>query len=69
MLKAIKAALKYKYALPVAIELLQEIQKSVRDDGSISRKERSALMSKFWKLVGVVQAPHKKGTTVKKKPV
>jgi hypothetical protein len=69
MLKAIKAALKYKYALPVAIELLQEIQKSVRDDGSISRKERSALMSKFWKLVKIVQAPHKKGPTVKKKPV
>ena len=69
MLKAIKAALKYKYELPVAIELLQEIQKSVRDDGSISRKERSALMSKFWKLGGVVQAPHKKGSTVKKKPV
>ena len=69
MLKAIKAALKYKYALPVAIELLQEIQKSVRDDGSISRKERSKLMSKFWKLVGVVQAPHKKEATVKKKPV
>ena len=69
MLKAIKAAMKYKDALPVAIELLQEIQKSVRDDGSISRKERSKLMSQFWKLVGVVQAPHKKGPTVTKKPV
>ncbi len=69
MLKAIKAAMKYKDALPVAIELLQEIQKSVRDDGSISRKERSKLMSQFWKLVGVVQAPHKKAVRVKKKPV
>tara|TARA_R100001594_G_scaffold30871_1_gene57691 strand:+ start:904 stop:1113 length:210 start_codon:yes stop_codon:yes gene_type:complete len=69
MLKAIKAAMKYKDSLPVAIELLQEIQKSVRDDGSISRKDRSALMSKFWKLVGVVKAPHKKAVSVKKKPV
>jgi len=69
MFAALRAAMKYKDALPVAIELLQEIQKSVRDDGSISRKERSALMSKFWKLVKIVQAPHKKGSTVKKKPV
>ena len=66
MFAAIKAALKYSAALPVAIELVEEINKSVKDDGSISRKERSKLMSKFWKLVGVVQAPHKKSAPVVK---
>jgi hypothetical protein len=66
MFTAIKAAMKYSAALPVAIELIEEISKSVRNDGSISRKERSKLMSKFWKLVGVVQAPHKKSAPVVK---
>ena len=66
MFAAIKAALKYSAALPVAIDLIEEINKSVKDDGSISRKERSKLMSKFWKLVGVVQAPHKKSAPVTK---
>ena len=66
MFTAIKAAMKYSVALPVAIELIEEISKSVRNDGSISRKERSKLMSKFWKLVGVVQAPHKKSAPVVK---
>jgi len=66
MFTAIKAAMKYTAALPGAIELIEEISKSVRNDGSISRKERSKLMSKFWKLVGVVQAPHKKSAPVVK---
>ena len=66
MFTAIKAAMKYSVAWPVAIELIEEISKSVRNDGSISRKERSKLMSKFWKLVGVVQAPHKKSAPVTK---
>ena len=64
MFGALKMAMKYSAALPVAIELIEEINKSMRDDGSISRKERSKLMSKFWKLVGVVQAPHKKSAPV-----
>ena len=66
MFAALKMAMKYSAALPVAIELIEEISKSVRNDGSISRKERSKLMSKFWKLVGVVQAPHKKSAPVAK---
>tara|TARA_R100001086_G_C11757397_1_gene237112 strand:+ start:16 stop:246 length:231 start_codon:yes stop_codon:yes gene_type:complete len=66
MFAAIKAALKYSAALPVAIELVEEINKSVKDDGSISRKERSKLMSKFWKLVKVIQIPHKKSVPVTK---
>ena len=32
MFAAIKAALKYSAALPVAIELVEEINKSVKDD-------------------------------------
>jgi len=66
MFAALKMAMKYSAAVPVAIELIEEINKSIRDDGSISRKERSKLMSKFWKLVGVVQAPHKKSPPVAK---
>ena len=66
MFAALKMAMKYSAALPVAIELIEEINKSIRDDGSISRKERSKLMSKFWKLVGVAQAPHKKSAPVAK---
>ena len=66
MFAAIKAALKYSAVLPAAIDLVEEINKSVKDDGSISRKERSKLMSKFWKLVKIVQAPHKKSALVAK---
>ena len=59
MIKAIRAAMKYSDALPLAIDLIEEIQKSVRDDGSISQKERSALMKRFWALVKVFQDPKK----------
>ena len=51
--------MKYSDALPLAIDLIEEIQKSVRDDGSISQKERSALMKRFWALVKVFQTPKK----------
>ena len=60
MWKAIRAAMKYGAALPAAIDLLEEVHRSVRDDGTINRKERAVLMSKFWKLVKVVQNPRKK---------
>ena len=59
MIKAIRAALKYSDALPLAIDLIEEIEKSIRDDGSISQKERSALMKRFWALVKVFQTPKK----------
>ena len=57
MLAAIKLAMKYKHTLPVAVDLIKEIELSMRDDGSISQKERSKLMSRFWALVKAVQAP------------
>ena len=44
MIKAIRAAMKYSNALPLAIDLIEEIQRSIRDDGSISKEERSKLL-------------------------
>jgi|TARA_R110002020_G_scaffold72190_1_gene185779 hypothetical protein len=60
MFKAMKLAMQYSHVLPVAVELIQEIEKSIRDDGSISQAERSKLMKKFWALVKVLQEPVKK---------
>ena len=59
MLAAIKLAMKYKDSLPLAVDLIKEIEISMRDDGSISQKERSKLMSRFWALVKAIQAPKK----------
>ena len=59
MFAALKMAMKYKDSLPVAVDLIKEIEISMRDDGSISQKERSKLMSRFWALVQAVQAPRK----------
>jgi len=54
MLAAIRMALKYKgYVdiLPVAIDLITDIQESVKDDGKITKKEQSRLMKKFHALI------------------
>ena len=51
MFKAIRTAIKYQGILPLVIDLIEEVQKSVRDDGTISRDERSRLMKKFWAVV------------------
>ena len=59
MIKAIRAAMKYSDALPLAIDLIEEIQRSIRDDGSISKEERSKLLKRFWALVKVFQDPKK----------
>jgi|TARA_Y100001938_G_scaffold142891_1_gene214851 hypothetical protein len=59
MFAAIKLAMKYKDSLPLAVDLIKEIEISMRDDGSISQKERSKLMSRFWALVKSIQAPRK----------
>ena len=60
MFKAMKLAMKYGDVLGIALDLVQEIEKSIRDDGSISQAERSKLMKKFWALVKVLQEPVKK---------
>ena len=59
MIKAIRTAIKYQGILPLVIDLIEEVQKSVRDDGTISRDERSRLMTKFWAVVREVQGVKK----------
>tara|TARA_R110002020_G_scaffold12937_5_gene46961 strand:- start:507 stop:692 length:186 start_codon:yes stop_codon:yes gene_type:complete len=59
MFAAIKLAMRYSDVLPVAIDLVKEIEISVRDDGTISKDERSKLLKRFWNLVRAVQAPKK----------
>ena len=59
MIKAIRTAIKYQGMLPLVIDLIEEVQKSVRDDGTISRDERSRLMKKFWAVVREVQGVKK----------
>ena len=59
MLKAIRMALRYSDVLPIVIDLVKEIEISVRDDGTISKDERSKLLKRFWNLVRAVQAPKK----------
>ena len=55
MFKAMKLAMQYSHVLPVAVDLIQEVEKAVRDDGSISQAERSRLMKKFWAVVKAIQ--------------
>jgi|TARA_R100001594_G_scaffold2893_1_gene11204 hypothetical protein len=57
MFKAMKLAMQYSHVLPVAVDLIQEIEKSIRDDGSISQAERSKLMKRFWAVVKAIQKP------------
>ena len=59
MIKAIRTAIKYQGILPLVVDLIEQVQKSVRDDGTISRDERSRLMKKFWAVVREVQGVKK----------
>ena len=59
MFAAIKLAMRYSDVLPIAIDLVKEIEISVRDDGTISKDERSKLLKRFWNLVRAVQDPKK----------
>ena len=54
MFKAIKLALKYKDLLEPAIEMITVVQSSVKD-GQLSKKEKSAIMSKMWVIIKKVQ--------------
>ncbi len=54
MFKAIKLALKYKDLLEPAIEMITVVQNSVKD-GQLSKKEKSAIMSKMWVIIKKVQ--------------
>ena len=54
MLKTIKYALKYKDLLEPAVEMISVVQNSVKD-GQLSKKEKSAIMSKMWVIIEKVQ--------------
>ncbi len=54
MLKTIKYALKYKDLLEPAVEMISVVQNSVKD-GQLSKKEKSAIMSKMWVIIKKVQ--------------
>jgi len=51
MLEAIRMAVKYKSLIPPAVDLITDIQESVKDDGKITKKEQSRLMKKFHALI------------------
>jgi len=55
-LRALGLAVRYLSVLPVTLELVQEIQQSVRPDGSIARVQRARLLKRFWALVKAVQS-------------
>jgi hypothetical protein len=59
MLKTIRLVMQYKHVMPLAIDLIQEIEKSMKDDGAISREERSKLLKRFWAIVQALQEPKK----------
>ena len=59
MFKAIRLAIRYQHVLPLAIDLIKEAEISVRDDGTITKDERSRLLKKFWAVVKALQDPQK----------
>ena len=59
MFKAIRLAMQYQHVLPLAVYLIKEVEISVRDDGTITKDERSRLLKRFWAVVKAVQDPQK----------
>ncbi len=56
MIRAIRAAMNYGGTLNEVLDLVEEINKSIRPDGKISRDERSKILKKFWAVVKSMQA-------------
>ena len=56
MIRAIRAAMKYGGTLNEVLDLVEEINKSIRPDGKISRDERSKILKRFWAVVKSMQA-------------
>ena len=50
MIKAIRAAIKYKELLPKAIDFIVFVQESTKD-GKLSKKERSKIMALMWDII------------------
>ena len=53
-LAALRLALKHMDACLIAVELIEEVQRVKRVDGTIARSDRGQLMSHFWKLVKTI---------------
>ena len=53
-LTVIRLALKHMDSCVMAVELIEEVQRVKREDGTITRKDRGQLMSRFWKLVKTI---------------
>ena len=53
-LSALRFALKHMDSCLTAVELIDDIEKMKREDGTIARSDRGQLMSRFWKLVKTV---------------
>jgi hypothetical protein len=51
---ALRLALKHRDACIVAVELINEVKRMKREDGTISRADRGQLMRRFWALVKTV---------------
>ena len=58
MFKALRLALRYRDSLPIMVEIIEKAIAAVRDDGTISRRERAKLVKKFWALIKYVQEAH-----------
>ena len=59
MFKALRLALRYRDSLPLMVDLIETATSAVRDDGTISRTEKSRMMKSFWALGKGVQESHK----------
>jgi hypothetical protein len=55
MIAEIRMALKYSDTLPEAVQLIEQIRNSLREDGTMSRQDRGQLMADFWAFVKTVQ--------------
>ena len=53
-LSTLRLALKHMDSCVVAVELIDDIEKMKREDGTITRSDRGQLMSRFWKLVKTI---------------
>ena len=53
-LTVMRLALKHMDSCLTAVELIDDIEKMKREDGTITRKDRGQLMSRFWKLVKTI---------------
>ena len=53
-LAALRRALKHIDACLIAVEMIADIERVKRADGTIARADRGQLMSRFWAMVKTV---------------